>query len=279
MVLMNTARDSSDFAWRSSKEDCGQSVDAHDADLRFSNGDCRNDAANLSVLLAVLARTFAYPSVDEALDLVDMESIEYCAQLLESVGLTSPSFDGIARRCHCMTLLAGHGYADENDCMGSDCMPADKSRSPGADALAREFRCEMSRLFYSPLCPMRLEGRYWIPRQARCSQSRILGERASIALAYREHGLRLRPGNSSAEDALQNELDFVSLLARREAAALLRGKVSEAIFWKEERRRFYAHHMRDFIAGVTDYIAQNSISPFLTYYAETLVLASDRIAG
>lgn len=225
---------------------------------------CGNDAANLSVLLAVLARIFSYPSIAEAADLVKKESATYCSELLSLIGIDSAV----------CSIPPDFFQASE----GERCHPGGPDNDVSLLSAAQELRSEMSRLFYVPFCPIRLEGRYWISRESRSNRSARMGERAGVAWEYALHGVRLRKCRSTAEDSLENELDFMSHLACREAIALSNGDAANALHWKEARRHFYAMHMNGFVAGVTTRILEESHNPFLQYYAHVLSMASGRMA-
>lgn len=223
-----------------------------------------NDAANLSVLLAVLAKVFRYPSMSEAVCLVEEESVAYCLELLLLVGLER---DVCPVPPEPVRAIEGKRPSLGRPCDDTSLLLA-----------AQELRLEMSRLFYAPLCPIRLEGRYWVPREKRSGQSALMGERAGVALEYASNGIRLKKCSGTAEDSLENELDFVSKLACGEAIALSQADAARALHWKETRRQFYEMHMRDFIAGVTACILKESNNPFLRYYAHALSVSSGRMA-
>ena len=76
---------------------------------------------------------------------------------------------------------------------------------------------------------------------------------------------------------MDNELEFVSLLASREARALAGADSVTAARCRDLRREFFRCHLRDLGTGVAGRIMGESSSPHLRYYAQVLLLALDRI--
>lgn len=213
-----------------------------------------NPVGAMGVMFAGLAGVFAYPSVDQANDLVDIESLYYCRIALE---FFKTDYSEIAD-CEVGFIAAVN---EGSQCQNALCL-----------------RQEMTRLFFSPTTGRYLEGMRWIGPDKRCPQSLEIGERASVETFYATQGIYVKKGSCSMADSFDNELDFLSRLLLKEAVALEEGNMASAIEYREARRSFYADHFREYSNAVVRYVFERSENAFLRYYTKLLALASARLS-
>lgn len=225
----------------------------------------------LAVLCSVLSKVFSYPSVEQARDLAEMESMEYCSMLVGLSGADA-SLLGEAER--------GFVAACPGSRQGRQAVSAQATFEGGEEDArdrGRGIRLEMSRLFYSPLTGTAMEGSRWVNRDERSTEALEVGERAAVARFYSAWGYRVSPGVPAAADSLENELEFVSRLAARESEALSRGDAAEALRLRDARREFHRLHLSGLGYGVSGRIVDSSKNPHLRYYAAVLKLALQRV--
>lgn len=79
---------------------------------------------------------------------------------------------------------------------------------------------------------------------------------------YKRFGVVMREGSSIFSDHIGMELDFLSYLADKEAAAWGAKDEEDARGWQEARREFFGEHMNKWVNGFTDELDKCAFHPF-----------------
>lgn len=202
-----------------------------------------NHLQTQALLCSALARLFSYPSVQNAADFSNEESLEYLQYLINQAGLLCTESKPL--------LPAAHDFASEPD-----------------SVRAALIRAEYTRLFFQCQAPIKLEGHCWLAVSERTEEAQLLGEAAAVNAFYRRYGMKVKRG--FAADNLSTELDFLARLTRLEEESRQQGEASEASTWKQARLMFLRQHLAPFALRACAAIQAADAGPLLRYEAALL---------